>query len=209
MLRHPPTTPQKQAKPLIVHRSAFIVPRSSLIPHPSSLPMSLITWQLGSSDPNNADHFSAINQWWTGLNGKEVQWRQRLLTPAGNAKELDWEPQRFDETFVIATPEIRGITLYYQKPGSQGDRNTTPQKLELDTLRQQLYVFPQSQKDLVIRVGLPQVVYQQVKLSNPQLLVEAIANGTVLTFRDETQLLEVQVKLSPETLAQLKQKLAS
>ncbi|MBD3885538.1 hypothetical protein IFO70_27860 [Phormidium tenue FACHB-886] len=166
--------------------------------------MSLIVWQFGSSNPDNAGNFARISHWWAGLGGQEVQWRQRLLTPAGNASELDWEPQRFDETFIIAASEIRGITLYYQKPGSQGDRSTTPQKLELDTLRQQLYVYPQSQKDLVIRVGLPQVTYQQVKLNNPQVAVEAVANGTALTFRDEAQLLEVQVRLSPEALAELK-----
>ena len=169
--------------------------------------MALIVWQFGSSNPENAGNFATISQWWAGLNGKEVHWRQRLLPPTGSASDLDWEPQRFDEAFVIAAPEIRGITLYYQKPGAQGDRNTTPQKLELDTLRQQLYVFPQSQKDLAIRVGLPQVTYQKVKLTNPQAAVEAIASGTILTLRDESQLLEVQVQLSPETLAQLKQQL--
>jgi hypothetical protein len=170
--------------------------------------MALIVWQLGSSNPENAGNFSTISQWWAGLNGKEVHWRQRLLSPTGSASELDWEPQRFDEAFVIATPEIRGITLYYQKPGAQSERNTTPQKLELDTVRQQLYVFPQSQKEVAIRVGLPQVTYQKVKLVNPQAEIEAIAAGTVLTFRDESQLLEVQVQLSPEALAQLKQQLA-
>jgi hypothetical protein len=169
--------------------------------------MALIVWQLGSSNPDNANNFSTISQWWAGLNGKEVHWRQRLLPPTGKASDLDWEPQRFDEAFVIAMPEARGITLYYQKSGVQGDRNTTPQKLELDTLRQQLYVYPQSQKELAIRVGLPQVTYQKVKLTDPQVAVEA--NGSLLTFRDETQLLEVQVKLSPEALAQLKQQLAS
>jgi hypothetical protein len=166
-----------------------------------------IVWQFGSSNPDNASHFADISQWWTQLNGKEITWQQRLLPALGAVGDLDWSPQRFDESFVVASPEARGITLYYKKAGATEERNSTPQKLELDALRQQLYIFPQSQQQVVIRVGLPQVTYQQFKLNQPQYTVAATGNGITLTFRDEGQRLDVQVGLSPEQAAQLKQQL--
>lgn len=168
-----------------------------------------IVWQQGSSNPENANSFATIRQWWTGLNGKEITWRQRLISPTGEIGDLDWEPQRFDESFPLSTPEIRGITLYWRKPDAQDERNTTVHRLELDQLRQQLYIFPQSQKGVVIRVGVPQVIYQQVRLSNPQWAVSTVGNNSILTLRDESQRLEIQVTLSPENLGQLKQQLSS
>jgi hypothetical protein len=167
-----------------------------------------ITWQQGSSDPENATHFATISQWWAGLGGKEISWRQRLVPASGAVDDLDWDPQRFDEMFVLATPEVRGITLYWRKPDAKEERNTTVHKLELDQLQQLLYIYPQSQKEVVIRVGLPQVVYQEVKLNHPQvMLTTAQGNQRLLVLRDERQRLEIQVTLSPETLTQLKQQL--
>lgn len=170
------------------------------------MPMRVV-WQQGSSEPNNAENFANIQQWWTSLSGKEVTWRQRLLPESGDVSELNWEPQRFDEAFAIVTPQIRGITLYWHKPDAKDERNTTPYKLELDQLQQQLLIYPQSQRNLVIRVALPQVVYQQVKIKQPQLAVTQAAGQSVLIVRDEAQRLEIQVSLSPEKLAELKQQL--
>lgn len=164
-------------------------------------------WQQGSSESDNANNFLAISQWWAGLHGKEITWRQRLIPASGNVADLDWEPQRFDETFLVSNPEMRGITLYWRKPDSKDERNTTPHKLELDRLQQQLYIYPQSQREVVIRVGLPQVVYQQVKLTQPQITVTTAGAQQVLIVRDEAQRLEIQVTLNAETLAQLKQQL--
>lgn len=164
-------------------------------------------WQQGSSNPENAANFATISQWWAGLGGKEITWRQRLVPPSGNVSELNWEPQRFDEVFLISHPEVRGITLYWRKPDSKDDRNATPHKLELDQLQQQLYIYPQSQREVVIQVGLPQVVYQKVKLKNPQLTIAPTETQPLLIWRDEAQRLEVQVSLTPEQVAQLKQQL--
>jgi hypothetical protein len=166
-----------------------------------------IVWQQGGSDINNAENFAAISRWWTSLNREEITWRQRLIPDTGAITDLNWEPQRFDETFQIATPEVRGITLYWRKPDSKDERNTTPHKLELDQLQQELYIYPQSQRNVVIRVALPQVVYQQVKISQPQLTLTQVAGQTVLIVRDEAQQLEIEVSLSPEKLAELKQQL--
>lgn len=164
-------------------------------------------WQQGSSDASNAEQFAAIQQWWASLSGKEIRWQQRLIPNNSDLTQINWEPQRFDETFVLTSPEIRGITLYWRKPDSTDERNTTPSKLELNGLQQQLYIYPQSQKNLVIRVALPQVVYQTVKISQPQLAITQVTGQTTLIVRDETQRLEIQVALTAEKRAELKQQL--
>lgn len=166
-------------------------------------------WQQGSSNPENADNFATICQWWANLANKKVTWQQRLIPQNSDVSQLDWEPQRFDEAFELKTPEIRGITVYWRKPDSPQERNTTPYMLELDNLRQQLYIYPQSQKQLVIRVGIPEVVYQTIELKNPQLQLAAAGEKYILTLRDAQQLLQVKVTLSPENLDQLKQQLSS
>ncbi|MBW4468391.1 MAG: hypothetical protein KME07_23440 [Pegethrix bostrychoides GSE-TBD4-15B] len=170
--------------------------------------MQTAIWQQENADPRNVQYFAEISQWWTSLNGQEITWRQRLLPETGAVADLNWEPQRFDETFVVTQPQVRGITLYWQKPDAKEERNTTPYRLELDKLRQTLYIYPQSQRGVVIRVALPQVVYQQVKISQPQLSVLRSGEQAILVLRDEPQRLEIQVSLSPEQLAELKQKLA-
>ena len=162
-------------------------------------------WAQDSSDPRNAENFAAISQWWTSLDGQEITWRQRLIPETGNIADQNWEPQRFDETFALASPAVRGITLYWHKPDSKEERNTTPHKLELDQLQQQLYIYPQSQRGVVIRVALPQVVYQQVKINQPQLTLLNTEGKSTLVIRDESQRLEIQVKLSPDQIAQLQQ----
>lgn len=165
-------------------------------------------WEQGSSDPSSADNFATISQWWSSLNGKEITWRQRLIPETGNVADQNWEPQRFDETFLLELPEVRGITLYWRKPDVKEERNTTPHKLELDQLQQQLYIYPQSQRGVVIRVALPQVVYQQVKMNQPQLTVLKAAGQSMLSIRDESQRLEIQVSLSPEQMTQLQQQIS-
>lgn len=162
-------------------------------------------WQFSSSNPENADSLAAIRQWWAQLNGKEIFWQQRVLPANAEASELNWETQRFDEKFVLVHPDIRGITLYWQKPNDAKEKSTTPHKLALDNLQQQLYIFPQSQKELVMRVGLPELVYQKVTLQASQWQYNA--NTQTLTVRDGLQQLEIQIAVTPESLANLKQQL--
>ncbi|MBD2042299.1 hypothetical protein [Microcoleus sp. FACHB-672] len=164
-----------------------------------------IIWQMGSSNPDNTNNLDTIRQWWSTLAGKEISWRQRLIPPSGDVSELDWEPQRFDELFVVSSPQIRGITLYWRKPNSQDERSTTPHKLELDTRRQQFYIYPQSQKNLVIQVGFPEIVYQKIELKNPEIEYRQSDEKGIITLRDIQQQLEIKVALSPEKIAQLKQ----
>jgi hypothetical protein len=162
-----------------------------------------VIWQQGSSNPENPSSLATIREWWTNLNGKEITWQQRIIPYSGEISEIDWEPQRFDEVVVLNKPEIRGITLYWNKISDSQERNTTPHKLILDSIHQYLYIFPQSQAEVVIRVGLPSIPYQTISLTNPQYFYNKSGQNYILLLRDATQELEVRVTLSPENFKQL------
>jgi hypothetical protein len=164
-------------------------------------------WQQGSDSPENGQNFAIIQQWWANLNDQKIAWRQRIIPETGDVTELDWETQRFDEVFKLQAPQIRGITLYWRKPDSQQERSTTPRKLELDTHSQQLYIYPQSQKELVIRVGIPEIVYQKIEIKNPQWQGSRAGENYILTLRDNPKQLEVKLILTPDNLNQLKEQL--
>ena len=166
-----------------------------------------IVWQQNSTKPENPSNFALISRWWTTLANKEIILAQRLIQQSGEVDELNWEPQRFDEVFELKNPEIRGITLYWRKPDSQQERNTTPHRLVLDIRRQQLYIFPQSQNQLVIRVELPEIPYQKIEMKNPQLEYSLAGQDHILTLRDAQQQIEVKVTLSPDNLSRLKDQL--
>jgi hypothetical protein len=169
---------------------------------------SKIIWQQNSPQPDNADNLAAISQWWSSLANKDVTLAQRLIPANGELNQINWETQRFDEFFVISNPQIRGITLYWRKSDSDLERNTTPQQLVLDPRRQQLYIFPQSQNQLIIRVGLPEIAYETVELTNPEAECKQISSGNYrLILRDTIQHIEVKVNLTPENFSQLQQSL--
>ena len=164
-----------------------------------------VIWQQSSTKAENANSLAFISQWWSALDNKEITLAQRMIPQSGELDELNWELQRFDEVFELKSPQIRGITLYWRKPDSQQERNTTPHQLVLNTHSQQLYICPQSQKQLVIRVGLPEIIYQTIEIKNPQLQSSPFGQNHILTLRDTQQQLEVKVTLSPDNLSQLKQ----
>lgn len=166
-----------------------------------------IIWQQGSDNPDNGNNFATIKQWWESLNDKKIAWRQRLIPQSGNVSELNWEPQRFDEVFKLQLPQIRGITLYWRKPDTDRELSTTPRKLELESDRQQLYIYPQSQKELVIRVGVPEIIYRKIEIKNPQWQGTSAGENYILTLRDNLQQLEIKLTLNTENLAQLKEQL--
>ncbi|MFM2314190.1 MAG: hypothetical protein RLZZ04_3466 [Cyanobacteriota bacterium] len=162
-----------------------------------------LVWQQNSSQSDNGDNLKAIAAWWSALAEKEVTWQQRLIPTSGNLDELDWQPQKFDEQLVLSTPQVRGITLYWRNSKATDERNITPSKLHLNTTKQRLYVFPQSQSQVVISVGLPVTIYQKLNLLNPQLAA-TIKNGQgIILLRDETAKLEVKVTLSQAQINQL------
>ncbi|MEM6500271.1 MAG: hypothetical protein AAF685_00360 [Cyanobacteria bacterium P01_C01_bin.89] len=164
-----------------------------------------VVWRYGDSDPENPAHFETISQWWSRLNGQTITWRQRLMDQTSDPRQLDWEVERFDEQFVCHGAEVRGISLYWQKVGQDNERNSTPAKLELDTLHQHLYIYPKSQPDLVIRVGLPEVTYQTLTVTASQWEVAAKSGGYQLSVLDKTQGLKVEIALSAEQMEALKQ----
>jgi hypothetical protein len=166
-----------------------------------------IVWEYGSNNPENRTNFDTICQWWQELDRKQVSWQQRVLPTSLNLEEIDWELQGFDETLVLIKPQIRGITLYWQKTGDDQEKNTTPRKLVLDSKKQQLYVYPQSQKNLVIRVAMPQVSYETYQMKNPECEGSVVNGRYILTLRDGEQLLEVKVTLEADALYQLKKQL--
>ncbi len=166
-----------------------------------------IIWQQGSDNPENGNNLATIKQWWTSLHDQKIAWRQRLIPQAEDVSALDWEPQRFDEVFKIQMPQIRGITLYWRKPDTNQERSTTPRKLELHKHNEQLYIYPQSQKDLVIRVSSPDIIYQKIDITNPQWQGTNVGENYILILRDDRQKLEIKLTLTPSNLAQLKEHL--
>ncbi|MBE9186225.1 hypothetical protein IQ270_16400 [Microcoleus sp. LEGE 07076] len=162
-------------------------------------------WESGSNNPENAENLDNIAQWWKNLNGKEISWVERLIPQIGGLSEIHWQPQRFDVQFVIVNPEIREDTLYWYKPDSPVQRNTTVQKLELDNLQQQLYLYPQLESEVVIRIGFPEVKYQTLELNNPEF---ALGENNVLLLWEADRELEIKISLSNENLAKLKELLA-
>ena len=166
-----------------------------------------IIWQQGSNKSDNLNNFAYISQWWSSLANKDITFAQRVIPQTGEVDQLNWEAQRFDEVFEIQNPEVRGITLYWRKPDSTQERNTTAYQLVLDTRHQQLYIFPQSQKQLVMRVALPQIIYETIEMNDPQIEYYKAGENHILTLRDTQQKMEVKVTLSPDNFNQLKEQL--
>lgn len=167
----------------------------------------IVIWQLNGESPENGDRLAQIRHWWSNLTQQKILWQQRVRPANTNILELDWDRQRFDEEFVMASPELRGITLYWRKSPTDAERSTTPAKLALDQDRQKLYIFPQSQPDLVLRVGSPDIIYQKYELKDPQVSAIAAGENKLLTLRDPQQQIEVKITLSPTTLDQLAEQL--
>jgi hypothetical protein len=74
-------------------------------------------------------------------------------------------------------------------------------------MQPKILIYPQSQKELVIRVGIPEIVYQKIELTNPQWQGTNAGENYILTLRDKQQQLEVKLTLSADNLAQLKEQL--
>lgn len=165
--------------------------------------MQLLTiWQHGIQSPENINNLDIIREWWENLNGKEINWVERLIPQIGGMSEVHWQPQRFDEIFVIIRPEIRDMTLYWYKADFPLEHNKIAQKIELDHLKQQLYLYPQSEEELVIRVGLNEFEYQAIELQNADITFQ---EPEVMILRDVKQQLEVKVNLTAANLNLLKE----
>jgi hypothetical protein len=164
-----------------------------------------LIWQQHSSDPQNVDNLAAIARWWSGLNGKEIIWQQRLIPETNNLAEINWEPQRFDEKFMLSTPQLRGITVYWHKDNAAEERDITAKKLELDRIKQKLYIYPQTQS-VIICVTFPQIVYRTIELNYPQIAGSSKGDDYLLLLRDDEQKLEIKVTLNKQKLQQFLEK---
>lgn len=167
----------------------------------------MITWNATSQDAENANNFTIIAKWWKSLEKKSLLWKQRLVPESG---EIDWKPQRFDETFVCEAPDVRGITLFWKKEEAAPEKSMTPAKLEFHPTRQHLFVYLESQKDLVISVEVPGVVRETLRMQNPAWFSERILDnagqvaGYQLMIHDTTNLVEIQVDMDASSLNYLK-----
>ena len=167
----------------------------------------ILVWQQNSDDLNNGDNLKAIARWWSDLDGKEVSWQQRLLPSNGDLQDVDWQPQKFDEKFVMQATELRGITLYWRNNKIADERNITPAKMQLNLTQKQLSIVPQSQSQIVINISLPGVVYEKIALTNPQIAATTKDDRGILLLRDETQKLEIRVTLDRDHLDLLRERL--
>lgn len=166
-----------------------------------------LIWQQNSDNLNNGDNLKAIADWWSNLNGKEVAWQQRLIPSSGNLNEIDWQPQKFDEKFILQTPQVKGITLYWRSSKTPDERDLTPSKLQLNLVQQQLYIIPQSQSQIVISISLPGIVYQKLNIINPQVAATTKDGKGIILLRDEAEKLEITITLDTEKLNLLRDRL--
>lgn len=167
--------------------------------------MTLITWLQGGSAPDNGKSFEIIRDWWDNLTGKEVIVSQRLIPDDGDTSRINWEPQKFDDQLVMFNTEMRGITLYWQKTFSEDERSFTPAKLELDKIQENLYIYPQSQPKVVIRVGIPNVRYTTLSMKEPELSITESGGERILLMRDRDRQIAVKLPLTPNTLTRLQE----
>ena len=166
-----------------------------------------LIWQQNSDNLNNGDNLKAVADWWSNLNGKEVAWQQRLIPSSGNLNEIDWQPQKFDEKFILQTPQVKGITLYWRSSKTPDERDLTPSKLQLNLVQQQLYIIPQSQSQIVISISLPGIVYQKLNIINPQVAATTKDGKGIILLRDEAEKLEITITLDTEKLNLLRDRL--
>ena len=167
----------------------------------------MISWQAQSQAPENAKNFSIIANWWKSLDKKSVLWKQRLIPKTG---EINWDPQRFDDTFVVTKPEVRGITFYWKKGAAEDEGNITPAKLEFNPTQQHLYLYSETKENLVISVEIPGVIRETLQMKNPAWFTEKMyadakkVTGYRLVIHDTTNLVEVQNEMDEGSLNYLK-----
>ncbi len=162
-----------------------------------------VVWQQNNGAADNLENLEAIATWWSNLSGKEVAWQQRLVSASGDLSEIDWQPQQFDNKLVLNDSQLRGITIYWREGNSETERNITAGKLHLDTIEQKLYIYPQSQSQVVICVSMPEIVYQQVILDHPQIAATSKGDNYLLLLRDKEQRLELKITLDRAKMKQL------
>lgn len=162
-----------------------------------------LVWQQNNGEADNRENLEAIATWWSDLNGKEVVWQQRLIAASSDLNDIDWQPQQFDKKLMLNQAELRGITIYWREGNSDIERNITASKLQLALSEQKLYIYPQSQSQVVICVTLPGIVYQKMELNNPLAVATSKGDNYLLLLRDKEQKLELKITLDRAKMKQL------
>ncbi|NJK35090.1 MAG: hypothetical protein HC919_09125 [Oscillatoriales cyanobacterium SM2_2_1] len=164
----------------------------------------LISWQLGSSDPDNEPNLIQIAQWWAQLSNEKVLWQQRPIPASGRLEEIDWKTQSFDQQLILLETSLRGITLYWRQETIKEERNITANELLLDLTKQQLDIIPSSSRTYTLRVTLPKIIYQTIRMDAPQVgAVRQTNGGLVLLCRDDAKRLEVEIHLAAAQVADI------
>jgi hypothetical protein len=157
-----------------------------------------IIWEQNSGNPDNFNNFNTICEWWSKLDNQEVNLAQRLIPDNGNLLEIDWQKQRFDEKFIINSPEVRGITLYGRKQNQEREFSYTVSELELNLGDNELYIYLQSRDDVVIKIWQPKITYQVIKLNNFKIVTKKVDKNCLILLTDEEQKIEINFSLTSE-----------
>lgn len=168
----------------------------------------LIIWQQQTDNPDNGLNFNTICQWWSNLANQEVNLAQRIIPDNGNLAEIDWQPQRFDEKFIITAPQVRGITLYGTRLNQEQEFNFTPSQLELNVDENELYIYLQSRNNVLIKIWQPTINYEVISLNNFKIASQQIGKNCVVLLTDKEQKIEVNFTLTPDQQLYLLSQLA-
>lgn len=169
-----------------------------------------IIWEFGSQQPDNAENFKVIAEWWKSLKTQKVVWKQRII---GQNGQVDWAPQKFDETFTFFDVDVRGISFFWKKD-DKGGGDITPAKLEFTPLFQRVYLYPESRKDLVICVEVPFKMDNMLLMTNPSWFAERLNHETgaaasyQLIVRDHETQTEIKIHMDQGNLYYLQHALA-
>ena len=170
-----------------------------------------IIWEFGSQQPDNAENFKVIAEWWKSLKTQKVVWKQRIISQNG---QVDWAPQKFDETFAFFDVDVRGISFFWKKDDKGGGGDITPAKLEFTPLFQRVYLYPESRKDVVICVEVPFKMDNMLLLTNPSWFAERLnhevgaAASYQLVVRDHETQTEIKIQMDQGNLYYLQHALA-
>ncbi|BAQ59782.1 hypothetical protein GM3708_187 [Geminocystis sp. NIES-3708] len=171
---------------------------------------SKIIWQQNSEnvDNYNVTNLQFISEWWSNLGQQKVKIAQRLIPETGNLNDIDWKSQRFDEEFILESPQIRGITVYGKKQNDEKEFGYTPQKLELDINNQELDIYLQSQSNTLIRFSVAKIVYQTFSLGEVEIVSNSDSKNHLILVRNKEKKVEITFTLNPNQQLYLLSQLA-
>lgn len=171
---------------------------------------SKIIWQQNSEnvDNYNVTNLQFIGEWWSNLGQQKIKIAQRLIPETGNINDIDWKTQKFDEEFILESPQIRGITIYGKKQGNDKEFGYTPQKLELDINNQELDIYLQSQSNTLIRFSVATIVYQTLPLGDVEIVSNSDSKNHLILVRNKERRVEITFTLNPNQQLYLLSQLA-